>query len=111
MVSNDCRDGDLVVIQRKYTEYIFCSYPRYTLFGVYVGAKRCPSEVKFRGAFRLIDKCTLTERVLIRIDPINSIQLQALQHTHKELFKCMLCATHIIRPHTTLWSNLKGTKV
>lgn len=98
-------------MQRNIRNISFASTSRYTLFGVYVGAKRCPSEVKFRGAFRLIDICTLAERVLIRIDPINSIQLQALQHTHKELFKCMLCATHIIRPHTTLWSNLKGTKV
>lgn len=99
-------------MQRKYTKYIVCIYlPIYSLWSVCRCKKKCPSEVKFLGAFRLIDICTLAERVLIRIDPINSIQLQALQHTHKELFKCMLCATHIIRPHTTLWSNLKGTKV
>lgn len=88
------------------------STPAYATYNRwYVDAKGCPSEVKFRGAFRLIDIYALTESVLIRIDAINSIQLQASQYTHKVLSSVgsVLLTSYDLKP--TLWSDLKGTKV
>lgn len=80
-------------------------------FRWYVDAKVSPSEVKFRGAFRLIDIYALIESVLRRIDAINSIQLQASQYTHKVLSSVgsVLLTSYDLKP--TLWSDLKGTKV